>query len=131
MTNTPENLKYTETHEWVRPEVDGTVTIGVTFHAQEMLGDVVFVENPSAGRKLAKGEECGVIESVKAAADLYSPLSGEVVAVNAELADAPEKVNQDPYGAWMFRVKLDDPSELESLLDAAAYQKLADSEKSK
>jgi glycine cleavage system H protein len=126
---TPDNLKYTSSHEWVRQEADGAVTIGITFHAQEMLGDVVFVENPAVGRKLKQGEECGVIESVKAAADIYAPLSGEVVAANAELSDAPEKVNQDPYAAWMFRIRPDDPAELAALLDAAAYQKIADAEK--
>jgi glycine cleavage system H protein len=126
---TPDNLKYTSSHEWVRQEADGAVTIGITFHAQEMLGDVVFVENPAVGRKLKQGEECGVIESVKAAADIYAPLSGEVVAANAELTDAPEKVNQDPYAAWMFRIRPDDPAELAALLDAAAYQKIADAEK--
>lgn len=126
---TPDNLKYTKSHEWVRQEGDGTVTIGVTFHAQEMLGDVVFIENPAVGRKVKQGEECGVIESVKAAADLYAPLSGEVVAANGELADAPEKVNQDPYAAWMFRLKPDNVAELAGLLDAVAYQKIADAEK--
>lgn len=126
---TPDDLKYTKSHEWVRPEADGTVTIGVTFHAQEMLGDVVFIENPAIGRKLKQGEECGVIESVKAAADIYAPLSGEVVAANGELADAPEKVNQDPYSAWMFKVRPDDPAELAGLLDAAAYRKIAEAEK--
>lgn len=122
---TPDNLKYTKSHEWVRQEADGTVTIGITFHAQEMLGDVVFIENPAVGRKLKQGEECGVIESVKAAADIYAPLSGEVLAANGELADAPEKVNQDPYAAWLFRVRPDDPAELAGLLDAAAYRKIA------
>jgi len=126
---TPDNLRYTKSHEWVRQEGDGTVTIGVTFHAQEMLGDVVFIENPAVGRKVKQGEECGVIESVKAAADLYAPLSGEVVAANGELADAPEKVNQDPYAAWMFRLKPDNVAELAGLLDAVAYQKIADAEK--
>lgn len=126
---TPDNLKYTKSHEWVRHEADGTATIGVTFHAQEMLGDVVFVETPAVGRKVKQGEECGVIESVKAAADLYAPLSGEVVAANGELAETPEKVNQDPYMAWMFRIKPDNPPELAGLLDAAAYQRIADAEK--
>lgn len=126
---TPDNLKYTSSHEWVRQEADGTVTVGITSHAQEMLGDVVFVENPAVGRKLKQGEECGVIESVKAAADIYAPLSGEVVAANAELSDAPEKVNQDPYAAWMFRIKPDDPAAIAALLDAQAYQKIADAEK--
>ena len=126
---TPADLKYTKSHEWVRHEADGTATVGVTFHAQEMLGDVVFVETPAVGRKVKQGDECGVIESVKAAADLYAPLSGEVVAANGELADAPEKVNQDPYAAWMFRIKPDNMAELAGLLDAAAYQKIADAEK--
>lgn len=126
---TPDNLKYTKSHEWVRQEADGTVTVGITFHAQSQLGDVVFVENPGVGRKVKQGEECGVIESVKAAADIYAPLSGEIVAANDELADAPEKINQDPYSAWMFRIKPGNPAELAGLLDAAAYQKIADAEK--
>lgn len=126
---TPDNLKYTESHEWVKQEADGTLAVGITFHAQDMLGDVVFVENPAVGRKVKQGEECGVIESVKAAADIYAPLSGEIVAANAELADAPEKINQDPYATWMFRIKPDNPAELAGLLDAAAYQKIADAEK--
>jgi glycine cleavage system H protein len=129
MMTTPDNLKYTASHEWVRAESDGTVTIGITFHAQEMLGDIVFVETPAVGRKVAQGEECGVVESVKAAADIYAPVRGEIVAANAELGDAPEQVNQDPYAAWMFRVKPSEPGELRELLDAAAYQKLADAEK--
>jgi len=126
---TPDNLKYTKSHEWVKQEADGTVTVGITFHAQSQLGDVVFVENPGVGRKVKQGEECGVIESVKAAADIYAPLSGEIVAANDELADAPEKINQDPYSAWMFRIKPGNPAELAGLLDAAAYQKIADAEK--
>ncbi len=126
---TPENLKYTDTHEWVKQEADGTVTIGITFHAQQMLGDVVFVENPEPGRRGKKGEECGVVESVKAAADIYAPLSGEIVAANEALGDAPEKINQDPYGAWMFRLKPADAKELESLLDAAGYEKVAAADK--
>jgi glycine cleavage system H protein len=126
---TPDNLKYTKSHEWVKQEADGTVTVGITFHAQSQLGDVVFVENPGVGRKVKQGEECGVIESVKAAADIYAPLSGEIVAANGELADAPEKINQDPYTAWMFRIKPGNPAELAGLLDAAAYQKIADAEK--
>jgi glycine cleavage system H protein len=129
MSTTPENLKYTDSHEWIREEADGLVTVGITFHAQDMLGDVVFVENPKPGRKVAKGEECGVIESVKAAADIYAPVSGEIVAANEELADTPEKVNQEPYDAWLFRIKPSQPTELAALLDAAAYQKLADADK--
>ncbi|MDP2240524.1 MAG: glycine cleavage system protein GcvH [Burkholderiales bacterium] len=126
---TPDNLKYTESHEWIKQESDGTVTVGITFHAQSQLGDVVFVETPAAGRTVKQGEECGVIESVKAAADIYAPLSGEIVAANPELVDAPEKINQDPYSAWMFRIKPGNPAELAGLLDAAAYQKIADADK--
>lgn len=127
--STPEQLKYTASHEWVRRESDGTVSIGITHHAQEQLGDVVFIENPVPGRKLKQGEECGVIESVKAAADIYAPIAGEIVAANAELSDAPEKVNAEPYAAWMFRLKPDNPADIDALLDAAAYQKIADAEK--
>ena len=123
--NTPKDLKYTQSHEWVRQEADGTVTIGITDHAQEQLGDVVFVESPKPGRTVKKGEECGVIESVKAAADIYAPVSGEIVAANDEIADQPEKINADPYGAWMFRIKPSDAGELAALLDAAAYEKVA------
>jgi len=126
---TPDNMHYTASHEWLRAEPDGTVTVGITFHAQEMLGDVVFVEMPEVGRKVGRGEECGVVESVKAAADIYAPVSGEIVAANGELNDAPERLNQDPYAAWMFRIKPTAPGELRELLDAAAYQKLADAEK--
>jgi glycine cleavage system H protein len=125
----PDNLKYTKSHEWVKQESDGTVTVGITFHAQDQLGDVVFVDTPAPGRKVKQGEECGVIESVKAAADIYAPLTGEIIAANSELAEAPEKINQNPYAAWMFRIKLDNSSELAGLLDAVAYQKFADAEK--
>lgn len=128
--STPEDLKYTASHEWLRREADGTVSVGITHHAQEQLGDVVFVDNPAPGRRLAQGEECGVIESVKAAADIYAPLAGEVVAANAELSDAPEKINQDAYAAWMFRIRPDNPSDIDALLDAAAYRKIADADKS-
>jgi len=127
--NTPPDLKYTKSHEWVRQESDGTVTVGITDHAQGQLGDVVFIESPKPGRKLKKGEECAVIESVKAAADIYAPVSGEVVAANEELADQPEKVNEDAYAAWMFRIKPSDPGELAGLLDAAAYEKVAAEDK--
>lgn len=119
--NPPADLKYTQTHEWARAEADGTVSVGITDHAQEMLGDIVFVEPPEVGRKLAAGAECAVIESVKAAADIYAPVSGEVVAVNAALADAPQSINQDAYGAWIFRLKPGNAEELGSLLDAASY----------
>ena len=127
--STPEQLKYSATHQWARRESDGMVSVGITDHAQEMLGDVVFIDNPKVGGSVKQGEVCGVIESVKAASDIYAPLSGEVIAVNAELADAPEKVNENAYAAWMFRVKPADPAELNGLLDAAAYQKIADAEK--
>ena len=127
--NTPQDLKYTQSHEWIRQEADGTVTVGITDHAQDQLGDVVFVEAPKPGRKVKKGEECGVIESVKAAADIYAPLSGEIVAANEELADQPEKINEDAYAAWMFRLKPSDAGELAGLLDAAAYEKVAAADK--
>ena len=126
---TPTDLKYTKSHEWVKQEADGTVTVGITHHAQEMLGDLVFVEPPAVGRKLKQGEECAVVESVKAAADIYAPLSGEVIAANAELADAPEKINADAYAAWMFKLRPDQPAELAGLLDAAAYLAIAEAEK--
>ncbi len=125
---TPANLKYTKSHEWVKQEPDGSVTVGITHHAQEMLGDVVFVEAPAVGRQVKQGEECAVVESVKAAADIYAPLSGEVLAANSELADAPEKINADAYGAWIFRLKPANPAELVTLLDAAAYQTVANAE---
>jgi len=124
----PENLKYTASHEWVRTEADDTVSIGITQHAQELLGDMVFVESPAVGRKLKAKEECAVVESVKAAADVYAPVSGEVVAVNGELDSAPEKINADPYGAWMFRMKPDNAADVAALMDAAAYQAVVDSE---
>jgi len=127
--SSPEQLKYSATHQWARRESDGLVSIGITQHAQEQLGDVVFVENPALGRKLKQGEACGVVESVKAASDIYSPISGEVVAANAALADAPEQINDDPYAAWMFRLKPDNVAEIDGLLDAAAYQKIAEAEK--
>ncbi len=124
----PNDLRYTKTHEWVRLEKDGLVSVGITAHAQDLLGDMVFVENPAVGRKLAAGEECAVVESVKAASDVYAPLTGEVAAANTEVEEAPEKINQDPYGAWLFRVKPDNARDLDALLDAAAYQALVDSE---
>lgn len=126
---TPANLKYTRSHEWVRTDADGTVAVGITFHAQEQLGDIVFIQAPEAGRKVKQGEECAVIESVKAAADIYAPVSGEVIAANPEVTDSPERVNRDPYAAWLFRLKPSQPAELAGLLDAAAYAKHAESEK--
>jgi len=124
----PTNLKYTKSHEWVRLEDDGTATIGITQHAQELLGDMVFAEIPQVGRNLKQGEECAVVESVKAAADVYAPISGEVTAVNAELESAPEKINQDAYAAWLFKVKPTNTSELGVLMDAGSYQKALESE---
>ena len=124
----PADLKYSDTHEWIRVEPDGSATIGITHHAQDLLGDIVFVENPAIGRKLRKGEECGVVESVKAASDIFAPFAGEVVAVNAELETAPEKINADAYGAWMFRLKPVDNAELAGLLDASAYGKMVEAE---
>ncbi len=124
----PADLKYTDTHEWLRQEGDGTVTVGITWHAQDRLGDLVYVENPPRGKAFRKGEECGVVESVKAAADIYAPISGEVVAVNEELASNPEKINQEPYRAWIFQLRPSEPGELQTLLDAVAYEKLIEAE---
>ena len=121
--NLPADLKYTESHEWIRSESDGAVTIGITDHAQAALGDLVFVELPTVGRKLLAGEACAVVESVKAASDVYAPVAGEVVAVNEALASAPEQVNQDAYAAWLFRLRPSDPNALVGLLDAPAYSK--------
>jgi glycine cleavage system H protein len=121
----PQDLRYTASHEWVRRESDGTVSVGITDHAQEQLGDVVFVEAPQAGRKVAAGEAIGVVESVKAASDVYAPVAGEVVAANAELSAAPEKVNEDAFAAWMFRIKPANSADIDKLLDAAAYEKSA------
>ncbi len=124
----PSGLKYTASHEWARLEADGTVSVGITQHAQDLLGDMVYVENPKVGRKVAAKEECAVVESVKAASDVYAPLAGEVMAVNDEVANAPEKINQDAYGAWMFKLKPDNATDLNGLLDAAAYKAVVDSE---
>ncbi len=124
----PTDLKYTKSHEWARLEADGTVTVGITHHAQDLLGDMVFVENPTVGRKLSQGEECAVVESVKAASDVYAPIAGEVVAVNGDLEASPEGINKDAYGAWMFKLKPDNAGDLNGLLDAAAYQAHVESE---
>ena len=124
----PANLKYTASHEWVKTEADGAITVGITQHAQELLGDMVFVEAPAAGRKLKAKEECAVVESVKAAADVYAPVSGEVIAVNSELDGSPENINSDPFGAWIFKMKPDKATDVAALLDAAAYQAVVDSE---
>jgi len=124
----PANLKYTTSHEWVKTEADGTISIGITEHAQELLGDMVFVEAPAVGRKLKAKEECAVVESVKAAADVYAPVSGVVTAVNAELDSTPEIINSNPFGAWMFKMKPDNAADLSALMDAKAYQAHVDSE---
>ena len=121
----PQELRYTDSHEWVRREADGTVAVGITDHAQQELGDIVFVEAPKPGRKVKAGEAVGVVESVKAASDIYAPVAGEIVAANAELATAPEKVNADAYAAWMYRIRPDDAAAVDRLLDAAAYEKTA------
>ena len=119
----PDDLRYTSSHEWVRTESDGTLTVGISDFAQEQLGDVVFLEVPQVGRKLAAGEACAVVESVKAASDVYAPVAGEVVAANEALTERLELVNKEPYNAWLFRLKPADPGAVARLLDAAAYAK--------
>jgi len=130
--NVPATLKYAKSHEWARLEADGTVSIGITDHAQEALGDIVFLELPEAGRTLKAGEECAVVESVKAASDIYAPVSGTVIATNQAAVDAPETINSDAYAAWLFKLKPKDgalcSAELAALLDAAAYTQVAGSE---
>jgi glycine cleavage system H protein len=125
MSNIPAELKYLDSHEWARVESDGTVTIGISDHAQGALGDLVFVEVPEVGKSLSKGGAAAVVESVKAASDVYSPVSGEVVAANDALGSSPELVNSDPYGAgWLFKIKPSNTAELQQLLDAKAYEKV-------
>ena len=126
--NVPETLRYTASHEWIRRESDGTLTIGITDHAQAALGDLVFVELPPVGRKLAAREAAAVVESVKAASDVYAPVAGEVIQSNDPLTSAPEQVNEDAYGAWLFKLKPADAGAYETLLDAAAYAKIASDE---
>lgn len=126
MSNVPAELKYTESHEWVRAEADGTVTVGITDHAQEALGDLVFLELPEVGKSYAAGQEMAVVESVKAAADVYAPIAGEVVAINEAAVDAPESVNQDAYAAWLFKLRPANAADLDALLDAAAYAKISE-----
>ncbi len=129
MSHIPEELRYNESHEWVRQEEDGTVTVGITDHAQGQLGDLVYVELPEPGLSLQANESLGVVESVKAASDIYSPIGGRVVAVNTALADAPEQVNADPYGeGWLVRLAPEDPGEIGALLDSEGYQAMLDSE---
>src|SRR5690606_37324604 len=126
MSKLPAELRYAASHEWARLEADGSVTVGISDHAQEALGDVVYVELPEIGKQLAAGQEAGVVESVKAASDIYAPVSGTVIAVNDALTDSPELVNEDPYGQWFFRLQPSDASELDKLLDAAGYQSVVD-----
>lgn len=127
--NVPTELRYTESHEWARAEADGTVSVGITDFAQDALGDLVYLELPEPGSTFAVGAVAAVVESVKAASDIYSPIAGTVVAVNDALRDQPEALNRDPYGAWLFRLKPDDAAAIGALLDAAAYRKQLDSEK--
>jgi len=124
--NNPDNLKYHASHTWLKMESGETCLVGITHHAQEQLGDVVYVQPPEAGMTVKQGVACGVIESVKTAADVHAPASGVVIEINPALADAPESVNSDPYGAWLFRMRLNDTAELAALLDAAAYGKVAE-----
>ena len=128
MSTIPDDLKYTKSHEWVRDEGENIVAVGITDHAQELLGDLVFVELPEVGTELAAGGECAVVESVKAASDVYSPLDGEVVEANTTLEDAPEAINEAPYENWIFKMKLNDASQLDDLLDASAYAEVAEAE---
>ena len=126
MSNVPAELKYAKSHEWLRAESDGTCTVGISDHAQELLGDLVFVELPKVGRQVKAGEACAVVESVKAASDVYAPVNGEIVAVNDELTDSPELVNSEPYAdGWLFRIKADDASAIDALLSAADYAAVA------
>ncbi|MGN6650018.1 glycine cleavage system protein GcvH [Trinickia sp.] len=124
MSNVPADLKYTDEHEWVKAEGDGTVSVGITDHAQATLGDIVFLELPEVGKEIKAGDAVGVVESVKAASDIYAPVTGQIVAVNEAIVDAPDEVNSDAYAGWLFKVKLADPASIDSLLDAAAYEKL-------
>ncbi|MCC6881634.1 MAG: glycine cleavage system protein GcvH [Verrucomicrobiales bacterium] len=126
MSHVPTDLRYAKSHEWVKRESDGTVLIGITDYAQNSLGDITYVQTPKISARLKQGEVYGVVESVKAASDLYAPISGEVIAVNGELEQAPESVNREPYATgWMVRLKPDNPAEIDALLDAAAYAQLA------
>ena len=119
--NVPAELKYTATHEWIRVEPDGTLTIGITDHAQQSLGDLVFIELPAPGRNVAAGEACAVVESVKAASDIYAPVAGTIVAANDTVVASPEMVNADAYGHWLYKLKPEKPGDVAALLDAAAY----------
>ena len=124
MSTLPENLKYARSHEWSKLEDDNVVRIGITDFAQEELGDLVYIELPEVGKHFSAGVQCAVVESVKTASDLFSPVSGTVVAVNEALEDAPEQVNDEPYDAWLFCIEADDPEELDDLMDATDYQQM-------
>jgi glycine cleavage system H protein len=130
MNNVPHELKYTKSHEWIRKEDDGSYTIGITDHAQSLLGDMVFIELPELGDEFEQGQECGVVESVKAASDLYAPVTGEVVAINESLDDSPEIVNSDPYNeGWIFTIKpITDETDLQDVIDAEAYEEIVNEE---
>ncbi|ELQ6221624.1 glycine cleavage system protein GcvH [Cronobacter turicensis] len=129
MSNVPNELKYSKEHEWLRKEADGTYIVGITEHAQELLGDMVFVDLPDVGKTVNAGDDCAVAESVKAASDIYAPVSGEIVAVNDALSDSPELVNSEPYGqGWIFKIKASDEAEVAALLDASAYEALLEDE---
>jgi glycine cleavage system H protein len=129
LSNFPDDLKYTSSHEWVKVEGDGTVTVGISDHAQDALGDIVFVELPEPSAKISARDEVAVVESVKAASDIYAPITGEIIATNDKLVDAPETVNSDPYGeGWFFKVRPDDDNELADLLDAEAYKEICEEE---
>ncbi|MYO13229.1 glycine cleavage system protein GcvH [Salmonella enterica subsp. enterica serovar Kentucky] len=129
MSNVPNELKYSKEHEWLRKEADGTYTVGITEHAQELLGDMVFVDLPDVGTTVNAGDDCAVAESGKAAPDIYAPVSGEIVAVNDALSDSPELVNSEPYGqGWIFKIKASDEAEVAALLDASAYEALLEDE---
>lgn len=122
MSEIPTDLRYTETHEWVSNEEDGTIKVGITDHAQSQLGDLVYVELPEVGDRVEAGDACAVVESVKAASDVYSPVTGEVAAVNEDLADSPELVNQDAFGdGWLFALNADEAGDVDKLMDAEAY----------
>ncbi|MBI6923115.1 MULTISPECIES: glycine cleavage system protein GcvH [Pseudomonas] len=122
MSNIPAELRFAQSHEWARLETDGSVTVGISDHAQQALGDVVFVELAEVGKVFAAGETAGVVESVKAASDIYAPVGGEVIAVNEALADSPEQLNEQPYDAWIFKLKPSSQADLDNLLDAAGYK---------
>jgi glycine cleavage system H protein len=126
--NVPAQLKYTATHEWARLDADGLVAVGITDHAQDALGDIVFLELPEIGRQVEAKEEVAVVESVKAASDIYAPVDGEIVAINQEVAESPQSVNEDAYSAWLFKIKPGNASDLARLLDAAAYRKVAEAD---